>query len=122
MNTARRDVAWTLELDLRDGRLDEVHALAAEMAEAIRAGEPGALAYEWNVSDDGRTAHLSERYADSASALVHLGNFTSRFMARFLELLAPTRFVVYGAPDDAVREAIAGFGPVYLAPAAGFRR
>jgi quinol monooxygenase YgiN len=122
MNTVRQDVAWTLELDVRDGRLDEVRALAAEMSAATHAGEPGALEYEWNLSDDGRTVHLFERYADSASALVHLGTFTSRFMTRFLELLAPTRFVIYGTPDQKVREAVAAFGPLYLAPAAGFRR
>jgi len=39
-----------------------------------------------------------------------------------LEVLKPVRFVVYGAPSEAVKKALAGFGPTYMKPANGFSR
>ena len=41
---------------------------------------------------------------------------------RFLAILNPIRFFVYGSPTGAVKEALAGFSPVYMEPAAGFTR
>jgi quinol monooxygenase YgiN len=122
VSTARNDVAWLLEMEVRDGRTDEVRALAAEMIRAARDTEPGAVDNEWSIGEDGRTVHIWERFADSASTLTHLGNFGTRFMARFLELMEPKRLTVYGAPSDEVRGALAPFGAVVLAPAGGFRR
>jgi hypothetical protein len=37
-------------------------------------------------------------------------------------LLTPTRCTVYGAPDAAVQQALAGLHPVVLGQAAGFHR
>ena len=34
-----------------------------------------------------------------------------------LEVLKPVRFVVYGAPNQAVNKALAGFSPTYMKPA-----
>jgi hypothetical protein len=44
----------------------------------------------------------------------HLGTFGEKFASRFLEVLKPVRFVVYGAPNAAVQDALAGFNPVYM--------
>jgi len=117
-----RSVYWILELEVNKGREAEVKALMVEMVGATQAGEPGALSYEWSLSADGTQCHIFERYADSAAVMTHLGNFGQKFAARFLELLKPGRFVVYGAPDATVKGALAGFGPVYLESAAGFSR
>jgi hypothetical protein len=48
--------------------------------------EPGALMYEWSVSDD-----------ESATT------------ERFLATVSPTRVVVYGSPTDRAREALDGY-------------
>jgi quinol monooxygenase YgiN len=120
MNDAH--VAWVFELTAKDGQGDALHPLMAEMVEATRAGEPGALDYEWHLSDDGTRVHLYERYADSAAALAHLATFGARFMARFFDVLTPGRVVLYGAPSAAVREALAGLAPTVMARAAGFSR
>lgn len=114
-------VSWNLELDVGEGRLDDFRALMEEMVESTR-GEAGALVYEWFIDADGSVCHIYERYADSAAVLAHLGTFASTFAERFLDCVQPTRLHVYGDPSEEAREALDGFGAVYLAPFGGFRR
>jgi len=102
--------------------LENWKALMAEMVEATHANEPGALAYEWFIDADGSTCHLYERYLDSDAVMVHLGTFGSRFAGRFMALASPSQMFVYGDPDDRVREAVAGMGPMHLGPLGGFSR
>ena len=74
------------------------------------------------MSPDGATLHLCERYADSAAAMAHIQTFSDRFAARFLSLLTPTRFTVYGSPDAAVQGALAAMHATFMGQAAGFHR
>jgi len=117
-----RNVYWMLELQVQPGRESDLKALTAEMVSATQSNEPGTLNYEWSTSADGTQCHLYERYADSAAAMLHLATFGERFAGRFLEALKPVRFVVYGAPTQELKDALAGFSPLYMQPAAGFSR
>jgi quinol monooxygenase YgiN len=90
-------VSWMFELTIKAGRESDLRALAAEMSEATRHNEPGTLDYEWYISDDGRHLHLFERYADADAAMVHTHTFGERYMARFFDVLTPTRLTLYGA-------------------------
>ena len=116
------NVHWLLQLNIKEGELDNLKALMNEMVEATQANEPGTTNYEWFVSDDGKTCHIYERYVDSAATMVHLGNFGANFAERFLAILEPTSFVVYGDPSNEVREALAGMGAVHMSQTAGFTR
>jgi quinol monooxygenase YgiN len=115
-------IAWRLDLKIRDGHADAFRALMDEMVTATKANEPGTLAYEWNVTPDGTVCHLYERYADLAAAMVHIGTFGAKYAERFLAVLEPTGFTVYGSPNAKLKAALADFGPAYLEPAAGFSR
>ncbi len=117
-----KQVFWLLELNMNPEQARDFDGLMQEMVAATNANETGALDYQWSVSTDGKTCHLFERYADSAAALVHLTTFGERFMDRFLTLLAPTRFVVYGAPTQELRDALSPFNPSFMEPAGGFTR
>lgn len=116
------DVSWMLEMQVQAGREGDLAALMAEMAAATERNEPGTLAYEWSLSADGRVCHLWERYADSAAAMVHARTFGERFAARFFAILTPVRLVLYGSPDETVRDALRAFNPVFMRRAAGFTR
>ncbi len=116
------NVHWLLELNIKDGKLDDFKAVMNEMIEATRANEPGTLNYEWFISEDGKSCHLYERYVDSAATMIHLGSFGEKFAERFLAALEPTRFMVYGNPNDEVRAALAGFGAVHMSQIGGFVR
>jgi len=115
-------VSWVLELNIQPGRDADFRALMAEMVAATKANEPGTLNYEWSVTADGKQCHTCERYADSDATMAHLDNFGSKYAERFMAVLTPVRFTIYGTPSDEVKAALAGFHPTYVAPAAGFIR
>lgn len=116
------EVSWMLELSVQPGREKDFQPLMIEMVEATRANEPGTLNYEWSLSSDGATCHIYERYADSAAVMIHAAAFGGKFAGRFLEILKPTRMVVYGEPSKEVKDGLADFAPVYMQPAGGFSR
>ena len=114
-------ISWSLQMSVREGRLNDAKQLVPEMVEATR-GEPGALTYEYFLSEDGASCHIYERYADSAAVMQHLGNFGANFAERFMECFEPTSFSVYGSVSDEVRAALDGFGAAYLNTLDGFSR
>ena len=114
-------VSWNLQLSVRTGQLSAARELMNEMVEATQ-DEPGTLLYEWFLSDDGSTCHINEGYTDSDAVMVHLGNFGSKFMDRFLACFEPTSLSVYGDPSADARAALDGFGAAYLGTFGGFAR
>ena len=117
-----KGVAWMLELDISEGQGAGLPALIEEMVGSTQENEPGTMDYQWSTSADGTVCHIFERYSDSDAVMAHLGNFGERFAGRFMEILTPTRFVVYGSPSQEVKDALAGFGPTYMGSAGGFSR
>lgn len=113
-------VSWDLMLSVKDGKLDEFRALMDEMVAATK-DEPGALIYEWFVSDDGTAVHIYERYADSDATMAHLGSFAG-FAPRFFGAVDPTGFYVYGNPNEATAEALTGSGAQIMGSLGGFAR
>ena len=114
-------ISWSLQMSVRDGCLDDARALVPEMVAATRE-EPGALTYEYFLSDDGSACHIYERYENSNAVMAHLGNFGAHFADRFMGCFAPKSFSVYGPVSDEVRAALDGFGAAYLDTLDGFRR
>lgn len=117
-----KHVYWILELSIKDGHLDQLKEIMEEMSTATKKDEPYALNYEWWISEDESACHIFERYEDSAAVMVHLGNFGSKFMERFMSHVDPTGFKVYGDASDEVKAALTGFGPQFLTQLGGFTR
>jgi quinol monooxygenase YgiN len=115
-------VSWIFELSVIDGELRNLRGLVKEMVDFTEANEPGTLAYEWSISGDGKQCHTHERYQNSAAAVAHLTSFKANYAARLMSMGIATRFVVYGNPDSSVREALEGFGAVYMSRLGGFIR
>ena len=116
-----KEVYWVLELEIQSTP-DQFTALVNDMVTATQENEPDTLNYEWSTNADGKVCHIYERFADSAAVMTHLGNFGEKFAGRFLEILRPIRFDVYGSPSEDVREALAGFNPTYMEAVGGFSR
>lgn len=115
------NISWLFELNIKAGQFDNFTALMNEMVESTRT-EPDTLNYEWFISEDHVSCHLYERYADSAALMTHLATFGEQFAERFMAIVEPTRFMVYGSPSDEVKEALSGFGAVFMSPFGGFAR
>ena len=116
------NVHWLLGLKINEGALDDFKALMSEMVAATKSNEPNAMNYEWFISEDNATAHVYERYADSAAVMTHLQWFGENAAERFLAAVEPTSFLVFGDPSADVREALAGFGAVHYGQIGGFAR
>ncbi|WP_169542955.1 putative quinol monooxygenase [Sneathiella aquimaris] len=115
-------VYWIIEANVRDGKLQELKTLMQEMSSATMEDEPGALNYEWSLSEDETICHIFERYASSDAAMIHMGNFGSKFAKQFMGVLKPFRCTLYGEPSDAVCDAMKPMGYVAMKSAAGFSR
>ncbi len=115
-------VGWVLDLELQAGKEEEFRQLMEEMVAATEANEPGALAYEWFLDESGKMCTIYERYSDSAAVMVHMTTFGEKYAQRFLSVLMPKQMVVFGSPNDEVRQALAALGPLYMSKAAGFSR
>ena len=116
------EYVWVVELAIKPGQLDEFRALMREMGAAIQANEPDTINYELFISQDARTCHIFEQYADAPAVMTHLGHFQQRFAQRFAAVVDVTAFTVYGNPNDEVRQVLRGFGAVFMAPLTGFAR
>ena len=116
------EIFFVFELAINPGRFEQLKTLIADMVETTQKNEGGTLNYEWAISDDQQVCHVYERYRDSAAVLTHLKSFGANFAERLLQVVTPTRLVVYGTPSAQAKAGLAGLGPVYMAPLGGFRR
>lgn len=115
-------VSFVVELSIKPGQLDNFKSLGRELVESAQANEPGTLIYEYFLSDDGGTCELYERYADSASALQHLGTLQQRFLERLLGTADVKRVDVYGSPSPDLHGVLSGLGATFKAQLDGFAR
>lgn len=115
-------VYWIFDLEIKEGVYDAFEALMKEMVEATKADEPGALNYEWSVSEDKKTCHILERFESSEAALIHMGNFGSKFAGRFMEVLKPKKITIYGHPSEKVLNGLSRMGAVHMPSVGGFSR
>lgn len=115
-------VFWIVDFALNDGALADFKALVQEMVDATRGKEPGALNYEWSISEDGKRVHIFERYKDSAAVLAHMANVGPTYIPRLMGLGHPTGFTVYGSPNAEARKMLETVHPTYMKPVNGFSR
>jgi quinol monooxygenase YgiN len=112
-------VAWMIESTINDR--DALDSVMADLVANVEANEPGTTHYEWSISEDGTRLFNYDRFEDSAAAMAHLAGF-GPFAERFMAALSPTRVVLYGSPNEDVRNAMAGFNAEPFAEYGGFAR
>jgi quinol monooxygenase YgiN len=113
-------ISWILQVAIHPGKLDDFRSVAKDLI-AKTQSEPGTLDYEWNLSEDGTICHIFERYENAGALVTHVESFGA-FAKRFMEACHPTRFHVYGTPNEAVKAALADLNPIYFTPLGGFSR
>ncbi len=116
------NISWILDLSIKEGKLNDLQSLMEEMVSSIRSNEPGTIDYSWSISEDKNKIQIYEKYQDSDSTLLHLKNFGENFAERFMSNVDVNSLVVYGNPSDELKNALAGFGAVFMLHFGGFSR
>jgi quinol monooxygenase YgiN len=114
-------IATTYTAEVLPGQMDKFKQLAAGII-AATAKEPGTLIYEWNMRADGKTFDVVELYQSSDALIAHVNHVVPEFGKALGETQKTTGFVIFGAPNEAAKKAIAGFNPTYTTPIDGFIR
>jgi quinol monooxygenase YgiN len=96
----------TARLKIQNGNLEEVKRLANECLSLVRENEPGAIQYDWFLSENQDEFVVRETYEDSDALLAHLAIIGNVFP----QLLSLVDFSaeIYGKPSEALLQATAG--------------
>jgi quinol monooxygenase YgiN len=117
----REDIYWVCVFKVKPSDFAAFKQVVSPLVAATKQ-EPGALAYEYNVSDDQSTIHIKEHYRDSSAVVAHVQQTFAKFADAFTKLATVSSFVVYGTPQADARKILDGFGAVYMTHFDGFTR
>jgi quinol monooxygenase YgiN len=88
---------------IREGRLDELKEVVAELVEFVRSNEPRPIAYEVYFDEAGSRMTVVQVHPDSASMEYHMTVAGPAF-AGFAELVTLSTLDVYGKPSEELLE------------------
>jgi quinol monooxygenase YgiN len=114
------DVGWHIVMTVNAGMEDAVQPLLDRMVTATESTEPDALTYDYMGFGD--QIHITERYADNAAAMTHMGNFGAKFAEEFMQTFALNSIAVYGPAGDDLKAVLEPFAPLYMTRISGFSR
>ncbi len=110
----KRAVYFNVHLTIHPGKLDAFKEIAEAMI-AVTRKEPGALAYEWYLSDDRSRCRLVETYADEDAVLAHIaGRAVQELVPKLLEVSGISGFEVYGDPGSKAAETLKAIGAEFF--------
>ncbi len=113
------EISWQVELSIEPEQLGAFRLLTSQMIQSTRL-EQGVLVYERFLSEDHGKVFVYERYSDSEAAIAHLHVFREKFGKVFSRLAQRDRFLVFGRPNQQLRQILSGFGAEFLSPMGGF--
>jgi quinol monooxygenase YgiN len=91
--------------EVGEGKLDELRAAIAELADFVSANEPQLISYAAFIDPDGRHMTVTHIHRDPDSLDRHLAIAGPRF-ARFADLVRLLRVDLYGTPSEAAIAAL----------------
>jgi quinol monooxygenase YgiN len=97
-------------LKVREGKLEGFRAQAAEMMRQTREKDTGTIAYDWFLSDDGRTCEVREAYVDADALVDHALHIREARELMFAEFAFDHKMVFYGEPSPRLVELVNRFG------------
>lgn len=115
------EISCLFSLDVLPGQFEAFKLLVSEIVAATRE-ETDTLVYEYSVTVDQLHATILERYRHSEALVSHVKETFAPFAERFLSYATVRELKVHGAPSEAARVLLDGFGASYLHPFDGFWR
>jgi quinol monooxygenase YgiN len=106
----KHEVRFTVDLTINPDKFDAFERVAQTMI-ARTQKEPGALGYDWCLSEDRRQCRLVETYVDANAVVAHLtGSVVQELVPKLLEVSSVSGFEVYGDPGPKAAEMLTRFG------------
>ncbi|MEO8725066.1 MAG: antibiotic biosynthesis monooxygenase [Acidobacteriaceae bacterium] len=103
-------VRFTVDLTIDEGKLGQFEGIVQTMIAGTQK-EPGALGYDFYLSDDRRRCRILETYADADAVLAHMtGPIVQELVPKLLAFSSLSRFEVYGDPGPKAAPMLAGVG------------
>lgn len=111
----------TAKFSIPPAHLEEFEALAQTLIARVEATEPTTEQYLWFYNEDKSECMVREIYADSAAAMVHIGNCGGE-VGRLVEL-APLQLEICGPVSEELAAVAASFhADLYASDAIGVSR
>ena len=99
---------------IREGKLEEFKALAADCMRMVRETDSGTLQYDWFLNEAHAESVVLESYRDSQSVLEHIANLGATMGA--ILTVCDWTFEVFGSPSPELVEAATGLPPNVYVP------
>ncbi len=115
-------VYWLITTDIKEGQLNALKQINAEMVKNTKDNEPDTLTYDWSISADGKKCYFFEHYANSEAVMIHTKTFGEKFAERLLGLIEIESFEVFGNPSDNVKNSLSPLGAQFNRSIGGFSR
>ena len=115
-------IAFNYTAEVLPGQMDNFKQVAAKVIAAVAEKEPGTMMYEWSLRPDQKTFDAVELYQNSDAVIAHIKHVGSEFGKDLGQVQKEVSLVVYGSPNEAAKQALAGLNPVYETPIDGFIR
>jgi quinol monooxygenase YgiN len=92
-------VVFVSHFAVKEGRVEELRALAAEIETQLREDKPGTLAYLMYLDEDGSRFTVAHCFPDAEAMDRHFEGSDARTAAAF-EVMSPLGWEIYGRPSD----------------------
>ena len=99
------EITLLVEIDVHEGKTDAFKAAVTELVASVEANEPGALRYDFYLSQDGRHDSNVEVFKDSDAVIAHMANVRD-LLPILLEAATFTRIEVLGDISAAALETL----------------
>jgi quinol monooxygenase YgiN len=108
------DIYYVPRFTVNEGKLDNLKSLEIEMTRDTKKFDGGCLAYEWHLSEDGKTVHVVQVYKNSAALLHHIKGTFSRYKEVLVECITFKGLEIYGSASDETKvEAASAFAQIW---------
>ena len=96
-------VVFISHFAVKEGKLDDLRRLSAEVETQLRAHKPGTVAYLMYLDEEGTRFTVAHCFPD-ADAMDHHFEGSDERSAAVFELVEPSGWEIYGRPNDGALE------------------
>ena len=123
MHHKSEPIIFYLDLDVAEGKSDEVNDFVDYLVSAVKETEPKTMYYKYWISNDKKKVSLMEVYHSNEDALFLMNAFAEApHRDQFLETFLVTNFQVLGNTNQELKDAMKAYTEDHRTLINGFQR